>query len=183
MDNVTCFSQEGFPKLWCWNVITKLLSPPGITCVLSKAAEDISGPSQGSLPRKSCLWQRWDPKVFLSGIIYYYHGKFWSKNIIFQNELILYVHCSPRAPEGKHTRKKLQLWHSTTEDLRRWGRHKSTLKHYCRICANKFIQGNSVHVPRSDGCSHIPRTHKLSGLLERFIDILLIQIIRNLWQA
>merc|ERR1719350_2324331 len=25
----------------------------------------------------------------------------------------------PRAPEGKHTRKKLQLWHSTTEDLRR----------------------------------------------------------------
>ena len=29
--------------------------------------------------------------------------------------------CKPRAPEGKHTRKKLQLWHAaSTEDSRRW---------------------------------------------------------------
>ena len=70
-------------------------------------------------------------------ICYVVLSTFWGRKIPFQN-LAGIVHCSPRAPEGKHTRKKLQLWHSTTEDLRRWARHwhTSMLKHIVTFCSN-----------------------------------------------
>ena len=52
---------------WWWainlNLEMKILFPLGIARILSKAATDISGPSQGSLPWKSSFWQCWDPEV------------------------------------------------------------------------------------------------------------------------